>query len=248
MVSDLEELAHRQWRDYVAREPGTRFSDPGFVLDLPRAYAVQDAVAKLRVSGGDRLIGYKIGCTGAGIMQQFGMEGPIRGCLFESEIRRHHDSVKFADFASLAIEGEMAVRIASDGAVEAVFPVIELHHFVFRGSQRTLSELVANNGLNGGFVLPHDSWLSSQDYLERQGTLSVRVNSRLVASGELWPMAGGVQASLDWLRGHLSDARVELLPGQIVLAGTPLGLYPVRQGDHIAVLVDDELGTECSIL
>jgi 2-keto-4-pentenoate hydratase len=124
MANDLEELAHRQWRDYLAREPGTCFSDPGFVLDLARAYAVQDAVAKLRVSGGDRVIGYKIGCAGPGTMQQFGMEGPIRGCLFESEIRRHHDAVNFADFASLAIEGEMAVRIAPDSAIETVFPIV----------------------------------------------------------------------------------------------------------------------------
>lgn len=192
VVNPLQDLADRQWRDYRARQPGTCFADPDFVLSLAGAYELQDTVAKLRTAAGDRLIGYKVGCTGPGTVQQFGMQGPIRGCLFESEIRRHGDTLNFEDFASLAIEGEMAVRIASDGTIAATFPVIELHHFVFRGSRKTLPELVANNGLNGGLVLPQDSWRSSQEYSERNGTLSVRINSRLVASGELWPMSGGV--------------------------------------------------------
>ena len=244
----LQELAERQWGDYRARQPGTCFADPDFVLPLARAYELQDTVTKLRISAGDRLIGYKVGCTGPGTVQQFGMQGPIRGCLFESEIRRHGDTLDFEDFANLAIEGEMAVRIASNGAISAVFPVIELHHFVFRGPRKTLPELVANNGLNGGFVLPHDEWFSSRKFIERKGALSVRINGRLVASGDLWPMSGGADSSLEWLRRHLADTRTDLLPGQVVLTGTPLGLYPVRRGDQVAVFVDHEIGSQCSVV
>jgi 2-keto-4-pentenoate hydratase len=248
LTIDLQDLAHRQLRDYRARQPGARFADPGFVLDLTRAYALQDAVAALRVSGGDRLIGYKVGCTGPGTVQQFGMAGPIRGCLFESEVRQHCDVLTADDFANLAVEGEMAVRIGSDGGITAVFPVIELHHFVFRSLNKTLAELVANNGLNGGIVLPHAGWLASQDYVDRRGVLSVRINGRLIASGDLWPMSGGVRASLEWLRDHLTKASLALHPNQLVLAGTPLGLYPVGQGDHIAVQVDDAVGAECTVV
>ena len=39
------------------------------------------------------------------------MQGPIRGRLFESEVRRHGEALNLDDFAHLAIEGEMAVRI-----------------------------------------------------------------------------------------------------------------------------------------
>jgi 2-keto-4-pentenoate hydratase len=61
-------------------------------------------------------------------------------------------------------------------------------------------------------------------------------------------MPGGVRASLGWLRNHLAEAGLALFPGQIILVGTPLGLYPVRSDDHIAVCVDDEVGAECSVL
>ena len=90
-MKPLQDLADRQWRDYRARQPGTCFADPNFVLSLADAYELQDAVAKLRVAAGDRLIGYKVGCTGTGTVQQFGMQGPIRGCLFKSEVRKDGD-------------------------------------------------------------------------------------------------------------------------------------------------------------
>jgi 2-keto-4-pentenoate hydratase len=248
MTSEIHALAERQWRDYRAHQPGTCFADAGFALDLSDAYALQDAVAALRVSAGDRLAGYKVGCTGSGTVQQFGMEGPIRGCLFASEVRQHGCTLAGNEFANLAIEGEMAVRIGAEGTIAAVFPVIELHHFVFRGGRKTLPELVANNGLNGGVVLPGEDWLQSRDYAERPGELGVWINDRLIAFGALWPMHGGVRASLGWLRAHLAEQDRALLPGQIILTGTPLGLYPVRAGDRVDVRVDGKVGVECVIL
>jgi 2-keto-4-pentenoate hydratase len=247
-VNSTEELADRQWRDYRARQPGTCFADPNFNLSLAAAYELQDAVAKLRVASGDRLIGYKVGCTGPGTTQQFGMQGPIRGRLFESEVRRHGEALNFDDFAHLAIEGEMAIRIGSDRAIAAAFPVIELHHYVFRGVRKTLPELVANNGLNAGLVLPRHEWLSSKGYIEGTGTLSVLINDRLIASGELWPMSGGARSSLQWLRRQLADTAADVSPGDIVLTGTPLGLYPVREGDQVAILIDDKVGALCAIV
>ena len=247
MASTLADLADRQWRDYKAREPGACFADPGFVLDLPQAYELQRAVSALRVAAGNRIVGYKVGCTGPGTVAQFGMEGPIRGYLFESEIRQNGDTLDSAAFACLAIEGEMALRIGDDDQIEAAFPVIELHHFVFRAARKTLVELVANNGLNAGFVLPDEAWLSSRTHLAKQATLSVRVNDRVVGSGNLWPLPGGPDASLDWLRRHLAEFGLALKPSQIVLAGTPLGLYPVEAGDRIAVLIDEEPTAHCLI-
>ena len=247
-MNSTEELAHRQWRDYRARQPGTCFADPDFDLSLAAAYELQDAVAKLRVASGDRLIGYKVGCTGPGTTQQFGMQGPIRGRLFESEVRRHGEALNFGDFAHLAIEGEMAVRIGADRTIAAAFPVIELHHYVFRGVRKALPELVANNGLHAGLVLPRHDWLSSKAYIEGTGALSVRINDRLIASGELWSMSGGARSSLQWLRRQLADTAADLSPGDIVLTGTPLGLYPVREGDQAAVLIDDKVGALCSIV
>src|SRR5260221_5735339 len=78
------------------------------------------------------------------------MSGPIHARLFRSEIRNSGEMLQYDAYANLAIEGEMAVRIGTNGGIGAAFPVIELHHFVFRGPRKTLAELVANNGINAG--------------------------------------------------------------------------------------------------
>ncbi len=41
--------------------------------------------------------------------------------------------------------------------VTAAFPAIELHNFVFRARRRTLGELVINNSINAGIVIPQRS-------------------------------------------------------------------------------------------
>lgn len=46
------------------------------------------------------------------------------------------------------------MRLGDEGQIAQVFPVIELHNYVFRGKLPTLQELVANNGINAGVVLP----------------------------------------------------------------------------------------------
>ena len=248
MIDALTELAERQFRDYHACTPGTCFADPGFALDLAQAYALQDRVSALRVAAGERVAGYKVGCTGPGTVAQFGMAGPIRGYLYEGEIRETGARLDLAAYPHLAIEGEMALRIGDDGQIAAAFPIVELHRFIFRGPRPTLGELIANNGFNAGIVLPDGAWLSSRRFLDRSATLSVRVNGSLLGSGALWPLAGGPAPSLSWLRQHLSAFGRDVVPGHIVLAGTPLGLYPVASGSHVAVFVDDQLATQCWVV
>lgn len=242
-------LALRQWADYRAGTPGTCFAAPDFSIGLDDAYAVQDAVAALRVAAGDRVAGYKLGCTGPGTTTQFGMAGPIRARLFDSEILPNGAVVEGGRFDNLAIEGEMALRIGADGAIEAAFPVIELHHFVFRGQVKTLSELVANNGLNGGIVLPDISWQRlCVGVSGPMPVLSVRIDGQEVGAGAPWPLGGGARASLDWLRAHLAGFGLAPQPGQIILAGTVLALYPTAPGARVDICIDGAPVTRCTVL
>ncbi|MCW5627026.1 MAG: hypothetical protein KIT73_20075 [Burkholderiales bacterium] len=248
MPDTLSALAARQWQDYRSRTPGSCFAEPGFQLDLPEAYRLQDAVRALRVADGESIVGYKVGCTGAGVVAQFGIQGPIRGYLFGSEVHRNDAALDGDAFVNLAIEGEMALRIGEDGNIAAAFPIIELHHYLFRSPRKTLSELVANNGFNAGIVLPDPKWLEDRSLLDASATLSVSIDDVVVARGALWPFEQGPRASLDWLKGNLAAAGHALEPGHIVLAGTPLGLYPVGRGQRVSVFVGESPAVRCSVL
>ena len=78
-------------------------------------------------------------------------------------------------------------------------------------------------------------------------TLCVVVNGVTIDAGALWAMRGGAAEAIEWLRDDLGRFGASLKPGDLVLAGTPLGLNPVKPGDHVMVLIDDRKYVECRI-
>lgn len=245
---NVEALARRQWRDYQWATPGTAFADPEISLTLEDAYAVQMELARLRCTAGDAVVGYKVGCIGPGVVNQFGMSGPIHARLFRSEIHPAGDTLRHIAFANLAIEGEMAIRIGEHDEIVGVFPAIELHHFVFRRPRKTLTELIANNGINAGAVIRQEHATLPLAHWNGARTLSVAVDGTIIDSGALWAMAGGPIEVIDWLRRELSRFGEALKPGDLVLAGTPLGLHPVTPGNHVVVSVDGTPYVDCRIV
>ena len=241
----LRSMAGRQWRDYQWGTPGTMFADPDISLILDEAYRIQMEYAGLRCAAGDAVTGYKVGCIGSGVVEQFGMSGPIHARLFRSEIHSAGETLRYRAYANPAIEGEMALRIGVDGGIAAAFPVIELHQFVFRAPRKTLAELVANNGINAGVVIPEHLEATSLEDWANAPTLSISVNGVNVETGALWAMAGGAPEALEWLRCDLRRFGEGLKPGDLVLAGTPLGLHPVQAGDHVAVSIDGKDRVDC---
>jgi 2-keto-4-pentenoate hydratase len=133
---EIPALAKRQLQDYRRFNPGTCFADPEFSIDTKTAYHLQNTVTQPRVEDGDGVTGYKIGCTGPVTTAQFGIDCPIRGTLFREEVLQTGSSLNSNKFCQLAVEGEMAIRIGSDGEMEAAFPVIELHNLVFRAEKK----------------------------------------------------------------------------------------------------------------
>lgn len=243
--SSLKILADRQWRDRQRGTPGTMFADPGLSLTLDEAYNIQMGFADLRCAGGDAVVGYKVGCIGPGVVEQFGMSGPIHARLFRSELHSSGTTLRHDAYANPAIEGEMAFRIGIDGDIAAAFPVIELHQFVFRAPRKTLAELVANNGINVGAVIPQDLGEASLRDWTNARTLSISISGATVESGGLWAMAGGAQEAIEWLRGDLRRFGQALKPGDLVLGGTPLGLHPVQAGDHVVISIDGKNCVDC---
>ena len=246
-MNNLDDLARKQLDDFRQVNPGTCFGQENFELTSDEAYAIQDAVVGLRLKEGEKVIGYKVGCTGPGTTKLFGMQGPIRGTLFDKEVYESGVGLNANNFCNLAVEAEMAIKVDADRNILSVFPIIELHNFVFRAPQKSLSELIANNGLNRGIVSSAKTWEKQLEFYENKLALSLEVNGSEIDSGELWPMEGGPTSSLHWLKNHLADHDLEILPGNIILGGTALGLHKVQAGDRIDVKVDGEKVVNCFI-
>jgi 2-keto-4-pentenoate hydratase len=231
----IAEIARRQLADYDAHRPGRIFADAAFTLTLAEAFEVQRQVAALRVARGEAIAGCKIGCISEAVQRQLGLDQPAFGHLFATELYRSGTVLSAAAFDHLSIEGEFAVRMGADLAIASVFPVIELHNHVFRGAAPTSQELIANNALHAGVVLPPREVLNPNSTELIQATIAVFRDGELLGTAEGGAIPGGLRASIAKVAEHLARTGGALQPGQIVLTGSPLPLYPVWPGNHIVV-------------
>lgn len=245
--SEIVEIARRQLADYDAHRPGSIFEHSSISLTAAEAYQVQKQVAALRVARGESIAGYKIGCLSDAVQRQLGLDQPVFGHVFSSEVVRSGAEIRAAAFDGLAVEGEFAVRVAvdvpgpaflresSEEAVADVFPVIELHNYTFRGAAPSGPELIANNALHAGVVLPATEG-NLRDAGEIMGeSISVFRSGRLLGTSTGSSIPGGPLASLIRVAEHLASCGEILERGQIVLTGSPLPLYAAGPGDRIVV-------------
>lgn len=233
--------------DYDAHQPGRIFEDAGFTLSIAEAFAVQRHVAVLRAARGEAIAGYKIGCVSEAVQRQLGLDRPVFGHLFATEMYRSAVLLDSAAFSCLAVEGELAVRMGEGLSIASVFPVIELHNAVYRRATLNPQELIANNALHAGLVLPLTE-ISHSDAAELVcGAISVHRNGALLGSANGSEIPGGPTASVAKVAEHLASVGDALAPGQIVLTGSPLPLYPVWPGDHIKIRGPQSTEVELSV-
>jgi 2-keto-4-pentenoate hydratase len=247
MAVDLEALARRMLADYDDRLPGEQSGNPTGMSTV-EAYALQAEITRLRERRGEKVVGYKVGCTSRHIRKQLGVEEPIFGRLFDTGCHPCGVRLLSARYANPAIEGELAIRLSRDlprdpltddeytAAIESVFPVIELHHFVLPRDAPPLAALIASGGMHAGLVFAERETTCSgrvPPLEELDVTIDVTIDDRLVgATSEPWTM-GGPASTLRWLTARLAESDSQLRRGQVILTGSPLPLFPVGPGSRI---------------
>jgi 2-keto-4-pentenoate hydratase len=83
--------------------------------------------------------------------------------------------------------------------------------------------------------------------LDQLVELSLQINDLRYSTNQLWPIDGNPLGSLGWLQKNLFSYDKKLEAGQLILAGTTLGLYTVRTGDQISVELNGEEILSCLI-
>ena len=222
---------------------------------LEQAYAEQHARCRLRQWRGDAVVGYKVGCATPTTQRQLNVDQPVFGRLFHSGRWPSGTTIPLTRFSSLAIEGELAVRLGQDlpageisdsrlrNAVDAVFAVIELHDPIFAAEQ-SASDLIASNAIHAGFVYATDASgrLDTED-----STLRVEVDDVEVAAVAGGTLIDTVATSLRWLARELGRHRLRLHAGQTVLCGSVAPLIPVSTPSRVSVMTDRFGSPACRI-
>ena len=235
VTSRIQRWATRQLADYDARQPGSVFSE-GVVLDVAEGYDLQSAVAELRRRRGERVIGYKVGCTSPKIRTQLGIDQRVTGRLYDSERHASGAVLSRKGYPNLAIEGELAVELAREpkehdfsgvevpACVARVIPVIELHNHVMRGKQPSAGELIAHNALHAGFVAGRGV---KPEAARGEPSLAIFADDRLLDECAGLSLIQTIRSSLRWLMEIVRERGDRLSAGQIVLTGSIPSLLPI---------------------
>lgn len=229
--------AQQQLLDYENCCPGSLFAE-GLSLTVEEGYRLQRAVTQLRIDRGDRIVGYKVGCTSPTIRAQLGIKHCVTGRLYKSEQHVSGACLKRGNYSNLAIEGELAVILGrtpepSDftqpgipACVSYIMPVIELHNHVMHGTPASAGELIANNAIHAGFI--------TGDITERpeghgKPELTILIDGTVVGSCEGQKLFETIQSSLQWLQATLEKTGEHLQESQIILTGSIPSLIPINQ-------------------
>jgi 2-keto-4-pentenoate hydratase len=202
-------------------------------------------VIDARVSRGETVVGYKVGCSSKAIREQFALSEPICGRLMAPHVYRGETTLDWNDYVSLAVEPEFVLQIGQDvrsevedekglvDAIQWVAPGIELHNYKFWFGEPTSQELVASNGIHAGLVVGEPQVTPAEVDFDLEGVGLFR-NSQLEASVIGAEIMGGPLKSLRWLANHLLRHGEHLQAGQLVIPGSPVKLVSVEPGDRIA--------------
>jgi len=215
-------------------------------LSLDEAYTVQEAYLAMRIAEGERVVGYKVGCTSSAIRGRLGLSESIFGQLLTPHLHRHEDSLYIEDYVDCALEAELVFHIGIDldgtnletshlrGAISAVSPGIEIHNSRFWYGAPSSQELIASNGIHAGLVIGTPQHLPPEVDLDGERS-SLAVNGVEMTSGfgaELMEGRGPID-SLRWLLTQLRRRKMGLRPGQLVIPGSAAKLILVKPGDCV---------------
>lgn len=248
-MPDLEQLADGFCHAFYEKQwPGA--GEPDIAgLSLAEAYRVQELVAQRRVSRGESVAGYKVGCTSSSIRRQFGLTEPIHARLFYPHTRESKDDIDWTDFAHCAIEPEMVLRIGKDlsgedlsddqlvDGIEFVSPGIELHHFKFWRTPPTTQELLCSGGIHAGLIIG-TAKADPKDLSFQRERFSVFKDGNPVTAAAASEIMGGPLHSLRWLVKSLTETGTVLKAGSFVIPGSPVELVAIDSDTTLRIAIE----------
>jgi 2-keto-4-pentenoate hydratase/2-oxohepta-3-ene-1,7-dioic acid hydratase in catechol pathway len=186
----------------------------------------------------------KLVCVGknyAAHAAEFGMEVPEEPLLFlkpSTAVIGPNEPIRLLPFSRrIDYEGELAVvigRIAKDVRAEDAYRVILgytcANDVTLRDLQRTDDQWARAKGFDGS--CPLGPWIET-DLDPNDAWVETRLNGDVVQRASTSDLAFGVATLIEYITAFMT-----LLPGDVLLTGTPEGVGQLAPGDVVEVDVD----------
>jgi 2-oxopent-4-enoate/cis-2-oxohex-4-enoate hydratase len=220
---------------------------PGITID--DAYWISRRLLERRLSGGESLIGKKIGVTSKAVQNMLDVHQPDFGYLT--------DKMRYVSGADLPIsreliqpraEGEIAFILKRDlkgpgvtpddalAATEGVIPCFEIVDSRIRDWKIRIQDTVADNASSGLFVLGEVISPANVDFVGCR--IIVEKNGRFLSEGRGSAALGSPLICVAWLANTLCVYGIPLQAGEVVLSGSLVPLEPVQAGDAMKMSIE----------
>ena len=252
MTIDPIAAAAERLRQAYAGAPVAPLRDLLEPLDIERAYAVQAHNTEVWKAGGRRIVGRKIGLTAKAVQQQFGVDRPDFGVLFED--------MRIADGGRLGpgllqpkAEAEVALVLGRDvtaaepgveevaEATDFVVPAIEVVDSRIADWKISFADTVADNGSSARFVLGGEPRPLPGLDLYSCGMV-LEIDGQVASVGAGAACLGHPLKAAAWLARTLAERGERLCAGDVVLTGALGPMVALAPGQHVRATIGG-LGT-----
>ncbi|KAI9369539.1 hypothetical protein BJX61DRAFT_549501 [Aspergillus egyptiacus] len=191
-------------------------------------------------TGGDRLVGYKLGNIAKVMQNAFGLDQPDYGFLHASLFLYEGTPIRRDRFIKPYVELEPAFVLRAPlrgpnvtvvdviNAVDYAVPAVEIIDSRVKDWEIGLVDTLADNGSTGGVVLGGTPRRVTELTLSNtRGVL--RFNGQEVMAGNTKNVLGNPLSAVAWLVNRLAEYGVEFQAGQVIMPGSCLEAVPMEE-------------------
>lgn len=212
------------------------------------AYATQRAWVALKVAGGRRVVGHKIGLTSRAMQQAVQIDEPDYGALLDDMFFESNGDLPLSRFVQPRVEVELGFLLRADlgGPDVTVFDVLRATEYVTpaaeiidariarvsaaTGQPRRVTDTISDNAANAGVITGGQAVRPDTLDLRWAAALCIR-NGVIEETGVAAGVLGHPAAGIAWLARRLHPHGEKLRAEQFVLSGSFTRPVDIAAGD-----------------
>ena len=240
---ELDLYSNKILEDYDAKNPSQIFTNK-VKISNEDALIIQNKVTKLRVSRGEEIIGYKIGCVSKDTQKKMGFTHPASGYLWKSELHQTRVELNKKNYSNPAMEAEFGIILNRDinpellsfdyilESVKSIYPLIEIHNLVFNGDPPNGAELLANNAIHAGVILgPKNKVPNNNENTDLKLVYDNEIVDKWI--DKKWPF--DMLGEIEWLVKDKAKKKKILKKNDLILTGAYGFPVPIKEKKLVEV-------------
>jgi len=219
------------------------------ITDLESAYAIQEVNAAIRIAGGARVVGSKIGLTSKAVQSQLGVDQPDFGMLWNDTEILNGDSISIKQLMQPKAEAEIAFILGKDldretltsidilSAIEYVLPSIEIVGSRISNWDIKITDTIADNASASHWVIGHKPVkLENVDLINCK--MKMENNGQPVSEGLGKACLGSPINAMLWLAQKMKSIGKPMKAGDLILSGALGPMVTAHAGDNFRVTIE----------